>query len=83
MPGCIHVHDYMYMKLKHYNKKEIQIQKKSGPAGIWNQDLQMLYQLSYWSQVEEEHFIDNVHYLDTAKFSWVSLLKLFHWSAEN
>ena len=24
---------------------------------------QMLYQLSHWGQVEEEHFIDNVYYI--------------------
>ena len=44
--------------------------KKSGPPGIWMQDLlitsQMLYHLSYQSQVEEEHFIDNVYYLGQA-----------------
>ena len=27
-----------------------------------------------------KHVIDNVYYLGTGKFSWVSLLKLFHWS---
>ena len=32
--------------------------KGETPAGIWTQDLH--YHLSYWSQVEEEHFIDNV-----------------------
>ena len=55
--------------------------KISDPSGIWTQDLlitsPMFYQLSYRSQVEEEHFIDNVYYLGK---SWVSLLKLLHWS---
>ena len=58
------------------------IHEKSGPAGIRTQDLlitsPMLYQPSHWSQVEEEHSIDNVYYLGTGKFSSVSLLELFH-----
>ena len=59
------------------NTRETQILKKYEPARIWTQELlitsQMLYQLSHRSQVEEEHFIDNVSYLGK---SWVYLLKL-------
>ena len=62
------------------------VEKDKNPkkSVIWTQDLltisRMLYQLSHWSQVEKKHFIDNVYYLGAGKFSWVSLLKLFHWS---
>ena len=50
-----------FVKIKRETHSE-----KSGSAGVLTQDFliasQMLYHLSYWNQVGEYHFIDNVYY---------------------
>ena len=71
---------YVYnskLKPREYEERNTCPEKKIEPAVCGTQDLliasQMLYHLSYSSQVEEEHFIDECLLRRSGKFSCMCL----------